>query len=393
MKKGKILLSGVLSLAAFSLFTNVNAESYVVSSLPETFTTRDVGRVGNSASGFTVDETKDAILNNQTIVTLNGSSGNEVIDYHTTTGLKPFCIDRTIAYVPSKEYVKDSEITDRGLIYIIYSADSYYDLNLADSAVAVNASLEVTKQMELSWMTQVAVWQYLDSTFAAPYSGIATEIRDGSALTGSDFYYYSRRASQLWTKASELVAAAKNIKAGFNPASVSSITFSFDGNYELNKDTKMIKTGLITQEYVSGDYMDSFTSLDLTKAPEGTKMYAKDGTELDSNKFNGPFYLEFPIDNVDEYSFDFDVSATVSGYTYYTGYKYIPKDGGNYQPLVLVTKNTKNLTGAINFKGSHIDDTASMISRSIYFVGFLILVAGVAMIYVNVRPRTSKEQI
>lgn len=393
MKKRKILFSGLLSIAAFGLFTNVNAESYIVDSLPDTFTTREAGRVSNATDGsFTVDENKDAVLTNVTIASLNGASGNNVIDYHTTTGLKPFCIDRTIEYAPNKQYKKDAEITDYGIIYIIENAENYYlQIPDPDSTVTVNATEDIAKKMELSWMTQIALWQYLDTqgTFVLPSTGINPNITDGTAITGSDNYYYSKRSAVLWAKATELATAAKTTYT-YNPADVSTIEFWFDGKYELNKDTKKIKTSLITPKEMSGMFLNSFNSLDLTKAPEGTKIYDENGTVLDSNKFNGPFYLEFPIENVDNYSFDFDVTSTLSGYTYGEGYKYVTTDG-NYQPLILVTRTSKNLTGAINFKGSYIEDTASMISRSIYFIGFLILVAGVGMIYVNVKPNESKK--
>ncbi len=387
MKKGKILLSGLLSLTAFSVFTSVNAESYVVDSAPDTFTTRDAGRVNNDATGaFVVDENKDAVLSNQTIATLNGASGNNVIDYHTTTGLKPFCIDRTIAYAPSKTYKKDSEIKDAGIKYIIESADEYYT-TLDEPTATANATVEVVKKMELSWMTQIALWQYLDTsgTFVLPTAGIAANIHDGTAITGSDFYYYSTRPDKLWVRASELATAAKSIDSIDDDAELKFYFVDNANSYELNKDSKLVRTGKMYTLYTG-------ITLDLSKAPDGTKVYDENGNAIDTSKplTVSTFYLEFPIENVDNYSFDFDISASYDQAGAYKAYKYVTTEG-NYQPLVLVEKTKKTIRGALNFKGSHIDDTASIISRSIYFVGFLILIAGVGMIYINVKPKKEQE--
>ena len=38
------------------------------------------------------------------------------------------------------------------------------------------------------------------------------------------------------------------------------------------------------------------------------------------------------------------------------------------------------------------DDTALNISKSIYFIGFVILISGAGIIYANVRPRTKESE-
>lgn len=95
-----------------------------------------------------------------------------------------------------------------------------------------------------------------------------------------------------------------------------------------------------------------------------------------------------PIDNVDNYTYDFNITAKATGYEYYKGYKYT---SGSNQPLVLVTKESKDLDATINIKGSHLEDTALSVADSIYFVGFLILLAGVGLVYFNAKQK--QEQI
>lgn len=386
MKKGKILLSGLLTVAILSIFTTVKAESYVVSEAPETFIPKDSGHaVGTNEYG---NPENVAIMTSLIDTEYSPTGALRVIDYQAkTTNTKVFCINRTKDYAPNETYKRVGVIEDKVLAYIVGLSDSYYTNNLASTAVATNEStLDVVKKMEQSWLTQVAIWKYQnvkknDEThnYAEFVLNDGTLIFEGGVAGTTDGRYaYSNRGKKLWDMADGLINQAKTA------ASVTSFQFDFEGNYELDRDNKTIRTGIITSPYTN-------FGLDLSDTPEGTKVFDESGNELDSaNITTAKFYLVFPINNTEEYSFDFNVSATTKGVGAYSGYKYIT-DAGDYQPMMLVT--TESVTGGINFKGSHIDDTASMISRSIYFVGFLILVAGVAMIYVNVRPQAQKEQI
>ena len=393
MKKGKILLSGLLSLAAFSVFTNVNAESYTLFEAPDSFTTN---AAGHSVEGSTtyMNPGNDAVLGN---VKVAAAAGQQIIDYHTRDNKKVFCIDRKTTYnVAGATYTKKDAVADQVLAYIVGLSDSFYTDNFAATAAATaDTQLDYVKKYEQAWLTQAAIWKYNSSknltednfaslTIASGDEGIILE--DG--INGADglYYRYSNRADKLWLKVDELINLAKTAAAKANDAD-EKLTFAFEGSYELDKDTKTIKTGLIK---MSNSNVGTY-SLDLSKAPSGTKVYNSKGEEITvtANITDNQFYLEFPIENVENYSFDFDIGSmgnTNGGV--FKGYEYINE--GN-QPLMLVVQDNKILNGAINFKGSHIDDTASMISRSIYFVGFLILIAGVGMIYINVKPKKEQE--
>ena len=370
MKKSKIM-SSLLAVAAFGLFTNVSAESYVLDSAPDTFTANGSGKSTNLEN--------DAEMANNSIVDAN------VIDYHTKDKQKVFCIERGKQYAANEVYTKNGEVSDQLLAYIVAASDQYYKDNLAGSAVATeNSTLEEVKKYEQSWLTQVAIWKYQSTLnagdeFANTVIGTDNVIYENT-LSSTSLYSISTRASDLWKEADKLIAKAKE---DMNKSNAETLKFNFEGEYELDKDNKIIKTGLITSPITN-------FSLNLSEAPEGTKVYDQQGNELDSNNITtNTFYLTFPIDNVDNYSFDFNVlSSVINGVTTYTGYKYT---NGTYQIVMLVVKGNKPLNGAINFKGSYVEDTASFVARSIYFVGFLILLAGVGVIYTNVKPK--KEQI
>ena len=60
------------------------------------------------------------------------------------------------------------------------------------------------------------------------------------------------------------------------------------------------------------------------------------------------------------------------------------------QSSVLVGPETKNVLGALDFK--IVPDTASSLSKTIYYIGFIILLSGVGIIYANIRPKKQESE-
>lgn len=380
MKKKKLSLLLVIVLGIFfTSNTNVKAlENYVWDSAPDSFTTND----------------NDTVLANTEI-----SKHVNVFDYHTKEMKKVFCYDRKINYNPaSKVYTKTAEEVDYPVVYIISHAIDYYK-QLDSTGVT-----EQNQKYEMSWMTQIAIWIYQNADNFASINSITPNIFKETEET-----VYSARADKLFEKALQLVTAAKSAA---NPASDVKLNVSSSNKYSVDKDNKTIRTSLITVDKTN---ISSY-KLDISKAPKGTKVYAGSGANEDgcvvcdsagglccpiNDKENGTeitdlgnitvdkFYLVFPIDNAENYTYDFNLGISTDNYVYYKGYKYTNTEGN--QPLVIVAPDNKTLNASLNLKGSHVEDTASSIANSIYFVGFLILITGIGIIYANVK--TKKEEV
>ena len=355
MKKKKLSLLLVIVLGIFfTSNTNVKAlENYVWDSAPDSFTTND----------------NDTVLANTEI-----SKHVNVFDYHTKDFKKVFCYDRKINYNPaSKVYTKTAEEVDYPVVYIISHSMDYYK-QLDSTGVT-----EQNQKYEMSWMTQIAIWRYQNVDNFASIKSITTNIFKETEGT-----VYSTRADKLLEQAQKLVTAAKSAA---NPASDVKLNVNSSNEYSIDKDNKTIRTSLITVDKTN---IKSY-KLDISKAPSETKVYSENGTEITDlgNITVDKFYLVFPIDNVDNYTYDFNLGISTDNYVYYKGYKYTNTEGN--QPLVIVAPDNKTLNASLNLKGSHVEDTASSIANSIYFVGFLILITGIGIIYANVK--TKKEEV
>ncbi len=382
MKKKNVILGSILALCLyFGVYTTVKAESYVVDQAPDSFETKAAGRDPKSATELNSPD-NDAVLANIDIA----KAGNNIIDYHTKDLKKTFCIDRTVAYPRTGGIVyTKSEKLDYHLAYIVANSDYVYNKSMSSGNVS-----EENKKYEQSWFTQVAIWKYLDSQdskgenkFNSIKLGNKQIFEEGGV---EDYYVYSNRATELWNLADELVNLAKQQN---DPENINALEVKYDNGAKVDSENKLIITNIID---VSLNGITNY-NLNISNAPSGTKVYYADGNEVpisDSSLIpmkDSKFYLTIPMENVENYSYDFDISIS-SDLTYYEAYKYV---NGVNQPLMLVTSAKKPFEGSFNISGSHVEDTASNISNFIYFVGFLILLVGVGVIYTNVKPK--KEQI
>lgn len=377
MKKKFLAVAIFLSLF-FNIGQDVNAAGYIANSAPNTFITNNAGRsyVGGALTGTE----NDAVMANPSMSANATGRGNNIVDYHTKTGDKIFCIDRMTDYIPGATYTKTGEAVDNGIVYIIAHAQDYYNSNFENKGSNQN--------LEASWFTQVAIWKYQNANnFTSIDVNQKEIIEENVQINETTYYTYSENALKLWILADKLVADAK--KAGSGEVTiVSDLTFNYDGGHTVDKDNRIIKTNLISVQN-NGSY--SSIGLDLSKAPAGTKVYNESGAELTASinniKADTKFYLTFPIDNLDNYTYNFNISATTS-YSNYKGYKYT---SGANQPVVLVTNEENPVMAALKLEGSHIEDTASSASKVMYIGGLFILLCGVLIIYANVKPR--KQQI
>ena len=389
MKK-KLVLCSALALCIFGISTTVKAESYIVDSAPDTFVTNAAGGRLNE-SDVLVDDKRDAVMGNRSLAANStavlGGVNNNIIDYHTSSATnykKVFCINRTVQYVPGATYQKQTETVPYAITYIIAHAEEYYkaigtySINCNTSLYKCTSPASEQAQMEQSWFTQVAIWKYQNNN-----EFVNISISDSDIIEDTHAYLYSSRAAVLWREADKLVAAAKKAT---DPGTVTNLAFSYDGKNELDKNNKTVKTSIIS---LQTNGVSSY-SVNLASAPAGTKIYSQDGKEITdlNNVTVTRFYLVMPIDNVDNYTYDFNITAKATGYTYYKGYKYT---SGANQPLVLVTKDSKDLDASINIKGSNLEDTGLSVADSIYLVGFLILLAGVGVVYLNAKQKQAQE--
>ncbi len=408
MKKIKLLVSIIIAVILFSRGNlNVNAENYVATSAPDSFHTNTNAFISEPMTdvwnGLTNTSDRDVVMYNASLK--SASVGDDLKSYcftnkygyvqdihirtsETTVGDKIFVIDgmesQYCGLLASCQYVKLNDSVDLGIVYIITNAENYLTKN------GINPNTTTNGNLLLSWFTQVAIWKYQNINNFASVSISNNNIEKHIPRTGSYDIFCDERtsattistnASTLWNLASNLTTEAKNL-------SNVSLNLHYDGNFSIQEENNKVKTSLI---YASANGPFSSYALDISKAPSGTKVYSESNTvitNLSNIPKNTKFYLEIPVENIENFTYDFNITATTTA-SDYKGYKYKLSTADN--KVVLVTHEPQQIHSAIEVKATHVEDSASSIPKIIYIVGLFILLCGIGIVYVNMKPRKQES--
>ena len=381
MKKSKILFAGLIAATVFG------------------FNTLRVDAVGKTY----VESFPENVTRTQIITYLNGQEDdgelapvNYMTDESGTYLL--YCSDRSVAIngaTPSDVLTKDKKL-DYKIAYLLkngYPNKSYisgitgYNFSTSNDTSPINGV--TANDLANLWITQVGLWslqgKVLDSHNILSSNGLyipaeneksyifcnGTSSADCSQIGGSNLKQY----------VITLVNAANSAK---DPESAS-FKMNFENKWELGNG--VYKSSPIHFEWsnINEGVHAANISMQLDGAPEGTKVYS--GNEEITNKLNevpntvDGIYITVPSSQVSSGNVNFKVTAN-SDYVYDAAYQYIDKENG-YQPSVLVGPETKQLNNVMLI--TIVPDTASIISKSIYFVGFILLTFGAGIIYINIK--------
>lgn len=378
MKKRKVLLCIIAFLCVFGMVFDVNAEGAIAGNLttsadqlPDTVA-RTVG------PSFTKD---------------SNDTGSKVV-LSTGDGYVLYCSDRNNETIDNDTLTK-AEKMDYGIAYILLNSYPKKKLisgvveNSADMLKADYCSTDLTDEMMNVWITQQAIWGFQGVSTKATAVSKALKYSKTEDLTKScSAYTYNNNALTgyiLWDSyVQNLINNAKQASA--NAPENAKVSIKTTEKWTKEKDA--YKSDLI--EITGAGSYQSY-SLSFANAPTGLKVYKEDGTEI-TNKLtdipsNAKFYITIPVDQANKGP-KFTMTTSMS-ITYDAAYQYVDKTT-NHQPSVLVGKESKQISGIAEI--TLLPNTASKISNSIYFVGFLILLCGAGIIYVNVKPRKQTNE-
>lgn len=368
----------------FTSFSGMGGSSYALpalsNNLPDTFTTAET--TGN-------------------FITLSANDPQnrfQLQPFYTSSGIQVFCLEHDVDFGIGITYKKGEAIKDYGLLYLM--ANSYPNKKFLDSS-----GNELAAPLQ-TWITQVSIWAYLSETGTANNTFEKLEnIKNSNATSvyDNDGTYYAK-ADIYSTYIAPLVEEAKKHKI----APTISLSASIENDtISLDSDEKYYRSSLIT---VSGSPSDSFNSYQilLKNQPKGVIVADENGNEIKSLESgddfwtsesispNTKFYLKVPVSGITEENKTINVRivGNFSSYegNYYTGNIEIGTTG-NFMPAQTITSvrvaNVSTDTGIdVTFNYTpEVPDTKMNVSQTIYFIGLLIFLAGIGIIYANVLPK------
>ena len=342
----------------------------------------------------------DSIVTQTSNVQVIGSSTPtfSVQMYYTTVNGKSlpiFCLERDVDFVTGKTLTKSGNIEDQGLLHVM--ANSFPHVKFADS------SGNPFPDEVQTWITQAAIWEYLNGsdfnvsddkhnmeqmkTIREIYYGDSPNTKycdvdgcyDSETQVDSTETFYQKYIA-------ELVANAK--QAGVSTSGVMQMSKQND-EISITDDEKYYQSSEITVSNTPPNSILEF-SVSIEAAPDGTILVNENGQEVESTKNLSKFYVRVPVDKVTEENKTVKLKATGT-FRGYDGY-YYRAEGAQTVSTVFTTdvKNDTGLEFTLNYT-PEVPSTGMNMAQSVYFIGLVVLLCGVGIIYANAKPK-SKQQ-
>ena len=302
-----------------------------------------------------------------------------------------FCLEFNTPVKSGIDYYKGDAIDDYGLLYILNN--SYVNGKSIYSSENPNQFVE-------SWATQVAIWVYLYNTKEGSSDPSSVHYVEPQLLEAYKTIDTVRHCTSdeptscteiavpgIGDKIDALVAEAQNASS----AKKLDVNISSDKIVK-TKDEKYYQSDKISVVGNPSSSLKNFTVA--LSGVDGAIAVDSNGNKLTGEVAPGTdFYVIVPVDKVTEKVSKVKVSVTgtfdsLAGNVYYT--TQVSTSGKPFQRAVSVTGTTVNENKGIEVEFVGAPDTGMNTAQTIYFIGLIILLCGVGIVYANAKPFESK---
>ena len=292
---------------------------------------------------------------------------------------------------------------DAGLLYILQHS-MVAGKKITSYTGANEAEIE-------AWATQAAIWIYLADKYSSnennqfypresaehyasddPESALKDTER--GAKNASHFMFLGGPATggnpiddeTVSKSVNALVETAKGVK---DITSNYSLDVKASGDLSQTQDKKYYQTGLIS---VVAEPADAFTGYDITvKGMKDAKIVDESGRDLALTNVPAgkKFFVRIPASAVKEEKQTIDVAVN-GHFTSKRAVFYVSENSAE-QKVVALGDDKLDKPSGISFDIIGSPDTGMNAAQTIYFIGLIVLLCGVGIVYANTKPVESKQ--
>lgn len=342
-----------------------------VDEMPNTFVTADVTEEFISNSSFTV-------------------SPYYVVD----SDKQVYCAEHNVEFKKNTTFNRSDKVSDYGLLSLMVMLDDDNNFKYADGSL-------YGKELR-TWITQVAIWDYLNKVDPNEKTALSEDnlnkIRSASSVcvqrgslpecytlssatpiydTSGDYpLIYETKIVPLVTRAMENRTTPNNI-----------LKVEMADGVSLTSDNKYYQTNLVTVKATPAANFNGF-AVSLEGSPEGSFVVDTSGNKIENlSEFTAgsQFYVRVPVSSVKEDSKVLRISV-VGSFKSLEGYNYTAENAQTISAFRVL--NTNVSTGRdleLNYTPP-VPDTGMSTAQTIYFIGLIVLLSGIGVIYANVKP-------
>lgn len=312
-----------------------------------------------------------------------------------------FCVELRKTIEGGEKYTKNGIANDAGLLYILKNT-------MANKKTFTEYKGDYAEYVEV-WATQAAIWLYLAEKYPsveiyqfygkddanAPHltddpDSMVLDTKNGLLTTTKIQFHGGEHSGDFISipgvaaKVRDLVDQAKKATGAATPT----LTLSASDQLTKTADGKFYQTSLIN---VTGTPADALKSYDISSVTgiDGVRIVDENGKELALKNIAAgkKFYVRIPVNKVTEKTQT--VKVLVDGYfTMPVGVYYTAE---NSQKLILLDEEEKPDQKGIDFDIVGVPDTGMNAAQTIYFIGLIVLLCGVGIVYANTKPVESKQ--
>ena len=295
-----------------------------------------------------------------------------------------FCVEHNVP--PSDEGVELNLLnadptkgsnSDPGITYIINNSFIKGKNMLPDS----NPDAE-------AFATQIAIWAYLATKYPENEDYTFTESQLKALVDATKLEYYT-----VSTLEDCYVSTNSIYKTYIEPVVVNALSATFTQRVIINKgndnvtkveDGKFYQTAKMS---ISGDPDSELASFDLEfKGVEGAfAVNASDGSKIESlsNIPKGTdFYVRVPVEKVTESLQELRIEVSGHFNTFLTN----DYGEGENQKVISIDDATRIFVKGADYEMVGAPDTGMNTAQTIYFIGLVVLLCGVGIVYANAKP-------
>ena len=391
---------GVLGLMVFGL-NQISFAANTTGQLPNSFVSKqgdeNVMRLIGTA-GYLEEETK---ANGEKVNVFKTTDSDKIkqgvlpiLGFYTDDDIPIFCIEYNVGYEVGKTYTKGGELKDYGLVYLmsqIYPNKPFKDA----SGDELDENIQV-------WLTQSAIWSYLYESGDAKNTNFS-EWNDKVKLvfklynSAGDDVIETDHTKTLYQQfgIDEIIAKAKEVKTNVKDLTAFLTVSKASDNISVTNDNKYYQTGEISViGSTKAEFISKYNgySVELSNAPEGTFLVDEKGNKYDDLSKMSPtdkFYVRVPIKNVNDKNKKFGLSIK-GNFEMYGANIYVSDTRQKVANVKLINQIiNKNLDVNLDYT-PEVPDTGMGVAQTIYFMGLILLLSGVGIVYANAKPKTNE---
>lgn len=276
-------------------------------------------------------------------------------------------------------YNKESKIEDYGLLYLLSKS------NANGNSIITNSNSN--KYIE-AWATQVAIWVYMSEKY--PENNMhklnatkLSNIKSAKYFTVQSSDNINSQYDVIFNENVYTKYIEPLVKEALNVNSIRQVTVSKDeGEIAKTSDGKFYQTTLIT---VMGNPASDFINYDINLTGiDGAIAVDENGNTLENKNVSAgqKFYVRIPADKVTESVQTLNIGVT-GHFNVLTGYIY---SSGAKQKVVSVYGGVEDASSGLPIEIVGAPDTKMNKVQTIYFIGLVVLLCGVGIIYANAKP-------